>query len=497
MYSKLLIANRGEIACRILRTCRRMGISTVAIYSEFDKNARHVEEADEAHCVGPPPPSHSYLNSRKILEVALESGVEAVHPGYGFLSENASFARACEEKGIKFIGPHSEVLEQMGDKLTARRLAIKAGLPVAAGVPVTGNDLQKHAAAEKVGYPLIVKGVQAGGGIGMRIVHGAHELVGAVERAQALVEASFGSAEVYLERYLEGASHIEIQIVADNHGNIVHLGERDCSVQRRHQKVIEETPAVRLSDKLRGRISRAAVNFARAINYTNVGTVEFIVDYKGNFYFLEMNPRIQVEHPVTEMVTGVDVVEQQLQIAWGKKLDFQQKKVRPEGHAIEARILAENPVSLRPTPGEIWRLEQPVSDHVRMDSGLFVGAEVGSDYDPLLAKLIAWGATRQDAIDRLKEGLKSLVIDGLTTNVPLIHRILRHPEFLEGYYTTDFLGNLLEAMPEDYEEKSLAAAIAASVAMAQEQNKGRVPSRWRLDGRKRIVTSRIRSGVSS
>ena len=495
MFSKILIANRGEITCRIIRTCRRLGIATVAVYSEPEANALHVQMADEAHLLGSALPAESYLNIERVIEAAHRSSAEAIHPGYGFLSENPRFARACQQEGIQFIGPAAEVMERMGDKLLGRKLAEEAGLPLVPGTHVAIEDEEATARAKEIGFPLMVKAAEGGGGIGIRRVESPQEILKILDRVRFLAEAAFGSPRLYLERYIEDASHVEVQVLADTHGNAVHLLERDCSVQRRHQKVLEETPCVKIDAPLRSRMTEAALRLVRFIGYTNAGTVEFLVDNQGQFYFLEMNTRLQVEHPITEMVTGLDLVEQQLRVAAGEPLSFGQKEIDPKGHAIEARIYAERPSDLTPAPGVVRRVTEPKGRHIRVDSSLFPGHVVTPYYDPLLAKLIAWGEDRESALQRLSEALSAFVIEGVDTNIPVIQRVLLHPEFLQASYSGSFLERLLAEVASNGADKALAAAIAVAVALAREHQERQRPSPWRLQGRKELMRSRLNSGV--
>ena len=381
MFSKILIANRGEIACRIIRTCRKLGINTVAVYSTPDRDALHVREADEAYFLGEAPPQDSYLNYGKILNAASESGAEAIHPGYGFLSENPTFARLCQEAGVRFIGPGPEVMEKMGDKLLARKLARKAGLPVLPGTDEAVDDHQASERAWELGFPLMVKAAEGGGGIGIHVIESMDELIPLIERTRQVAASAFGSPRLYFERYLKDASHIEVQLIGDEHGHLVHLFERDCSIQRRNQKLIEETQAAKLSPKVRQKVCRWALKLGQKIGYTNAGTVEFLVSAEGQVYFLEMNPRLQVEHGVTEMVTGVDLVELQIRVAAGEPLPVVQKDIKSNGHAIEARIYPEDPDTFMPDAGSITELHLPSGDSIRVDSALFQGYQVALEYE--------------------------------------------------------------------------------------------------------------------
>jgi len=431
MFRKILIANRGEIAVRVLRACHEMGIAAVAVYSDVDRAALHVRKADEAHPIGAAAASESYLNIHKILDVAERSGADAIHPGYGFLSENAKFAQACVDAGVKFIGPTAAAMEAMGSKTRARQAMEKAGVPF---VPGTSRGVESLAEAEqvaaKVGYPVMLKAAAGGGGKGMRLVHAREELKSSLEAARSEAERSFGDSEVYIEKAIVNPRHIEMQVLADEHGNTVYLGERECSLQRRHQKVLEEAPSPVVDADMRRRMGEVAVRVAQAANYTNAGTVEFLVDQGKNFYFLEMNTRLQVEHPVTELITELDLVHLQIRIAAGEKLPFKQSDVRIRGHAIECRIYAEDPDNnYFPSPGKITLLLEPAGPGIRIDGGIYEGWTVPIDYDPLLAKLIGYGADREQAIARLTRALGEYFAGGIKTNIALFRRILRAADF--------------------------------------------------------------------
>ncbi len=468
MFKKILIANRGEIAVRIMRACREMGIASVAVYSEVDRASLHVRKADEAYPIGPAPAAESYLRMDKILEVAERSGAEAIHPGYGFLSENAKFAQACADAGVKFIGPTPHSMEMMGSKTRARREMEKANVPF---VPGTSRGLasaeEGEQAAERIGYPVMLKAAAGGGGKGMRLVNTRNELRSALEAAQSEAQRSFGDGEVYIEKAVLNPRHIEMQVLADEHGHTVWLGERECSIQRRHQKVLEESPSPIVDFDMRRRMGEVAVKVAEAAHYTNAGTVEFLVDQQKNFYFLEMNTRLQVEHPVTELVTGLDLVHLQIRVASGEKLPFAQEDVKTRGHAIECRIYAEDPDNnYFPSPGKITLLLAPSGPGIRRDSGMYEGWTVPLDYDPLLAKLIGYGTDRQQAIQRLQRALYEYFVAGIKTNISLFQRILRDPDFQAGKVDTGYLDRLL-AKGKDAalsETKDLAiAAIAAGL----------------------------------
>ncbi|WP_254062564.1 acetyl-CoA carboxylase biotin carboxylase subunit [Acidobacterium sp. S8] len=465
---KILIANRGEIALRILRACRELDIATVAVYSGADRAALHVLEADEAYRLGPAPAAESYLRGDLILEVAHHSGADAIHPGYGFLSENAAFAEACERAKIKFIGPPASAMRTLGSKTRARQAADAAGMPRTPGsVKRLASLDEAHAVAEEIGYPVMLKAAAGGGGKGMRAVFSREELSVAFSGASSEAERAFGSGEVYLEKLIERPRHIEIQILADEHGNCVSLGERECSVQRRHQKVIEEAPSAVVGEELRKRMGEAAVRLAKSAGYTNAGTVEFLVDDQKIFYFLEMNTRLQVEHPVTELVAGLDLVHLQIRIAQGEMLPFKQEDIRLRGHAIECRVYAEDPDNgFFPSPGKITRLLQPGGPGIREDSGIYEGWTVPLDYDPMLSKLIAYAPTRDAAIARMLRALDEYVIGGIRTNLGLFRRILRDADFQAARIDTSYLDRLLGAdgnADEAPAEAEIAALIAAAI----------------------------------
>ncbi len=462
MFKKVLIANRGEIAVRVIRACREMGIASVAVFSEVDRASLHVSKADEAYPIGPAAARESYLNTGKILEVARKSGAEAIHPGYGFLSENAQFARACAEAGIKFIGPPASAMEIMGSKTRARTAMQAAGVPMVPGSARGLTVSEAEALAAKIGFPVMIKAAAGGGGKGMRLVRSAAELKPAFETAQSEALRAFNDDEVYLEKLIENPRHIEIQVLGDEHGNVVYLGERECSVQRRHQKVIEEAPSAVVDEEMRQKMGAVAVQAARSAGYTNAGTVEFLVDASRNFYFLEMNTRLQVEHPVTELVTGLDLVHLQLRIAAGEKLPFKQEDVRLRGHAIECRIYAEDPENnFFPSPGKITRLLRPSGPGVREDSGVYEGWTVPLDYDPMLSKLIAYAPDRAAAIARMRRALGEYFIGGIKSNLPLFRRILEHPDFAAAHIDTGFLDRLLAAKPEVSASSNGLSEIAA------------------------------------
>ena len=497
LFDKILIANRGEIACRVIRTCRRMGIRTVAVYSEADAKALHVQQAGEAVLLGPPPAEESYLNIAAIIQAAKKTGAQAVHPGYGFLSENPDFVRACHEAGITFIGPSAEAMKSMGDKIQARRLAAEAGLPLLPGTAAEVTDQEALDTAIKIGFPIMVKAAEGGGGIGIRLVPSLEELPEALERARSLAQSAFGSSRVYLEKYLEGPSHVEVQVMADHHGNAIHLFERDCSVQRRNQKVIEETPCIKIKKRQRQKMYDAALALVSYIGYTNAGTVEFLLDQEGNSYFMEMNARLQVEHPVTEMVTGLDMVELQIRIAAGEPLPISQKDVSSRGHAIEARLYPEDPTTLMPTPGTVEALEEPDDPNIRIDGALFTGYEISPFYDSMMAKVIVWGKSRKKAIGTLDKGLQDFQIQGITHNIPLILRVLESEEFKKGTYSTAFLSRLLEQERTDLsqqEDQETVAAIAAALGSLFGDSAEQRSSQWKTYGRAAQMTPRPGQG---
>ncbi len=444
MFKKVLIANRGEIAVRVIRACRELGIKSVAIHSEADAGALHTRIADERICVGPPEDSLSYRNIPNVLSAAEITGADAIHPGYGFLSENAHFAEVCESIGVKFIGPSSENIALMGDKAKAREIVAKKGLPVTPGSPgLLDNEQDALAAAKKIGFPVIIKAASGGGGRGMRVVNKADELTRAFQAAQAEAKSNFGNEGVYLERYFIEPRHIEVQILADNKGRIVYLGERDCSIQRRHQKLVEETPSPAVDDKLRRELGRVAVEAMKAIHYRNAGTVEFLLDKDDNFFFMEVNTRIQVEHPITEMVTGVDLIKEQIRIAAGLPLTLKQQDIHINGHSIECRINAEDPEKFTPSPGLITRYRPAGGFGVRVDSAMESGSMVVPFYDSMIAKLIVHGRDRAEALSRMRRALDEFVIEGIKTTIPLHQKILRDPDFEKGYVSTTFLERFL------------------------------------------------------
>jgi propionyl-CoA carboxylase alpha chain len=474
LFEKILIANRGEIACRVIRSCRRLGISTVAIYSDADRSALHVQLADEAYPVGPAPSAQSYLNVERILEVIATSRAQAVHPGYGFLSENAEFARRLEQAAVVFIGPPHGAVRAMGDKIESKKLAVKAGVSTVPGyVGIIDTPEVAVGIAEDIGFPVMIKATAGGGGKGMRVVHQASEMAEGFRAAASEARSSFGDDRVFVEKCITRPRHIEIQVLGDRQGNIVYLGERECSIQRRHQKVIEEAPSLFLTPEVRRAMGEQAVALARAVDYHSVGTVEFIVDQKRNFYFLEMNTRLQVEHPVTELVTGVDLVEQMIRIAAGEPLEFSQADVTLTGWAIEARVYAEDARrGFLPSIGRLTDYREPVGPGIRVDSGAYDGGEISVYYDPMIAKLIAYGEDRAQATQRLLDALDGYDIRGVTTNLDFLSSLLAHPRFEKGDISTSFIA---EEYPDGYadppvdeREREQFAVIAAYIRAQQE-----------------------------
>ncbi len=441
MIQKLLIANRGEIAVRIIRACREMGIETVAVYSEADKESLHTQLADEAVCIGPAPSGQSYLSMERIMSAALVTGADAIHPGFGFLSENAKFAEFCEQCGITFVGPPSGVIRSMGNKQEARNTMIKAGVPVIPGTESPVMDAETGALeAEKIGYPVMIKAALGGGGKGMRTAFSPEEFSRSFKTAQKEAQAAFGDGTMYIEHFVENPRHIEFQILADQQGNTIHLGERDCSIQRNHQKMIEESPSAAVSNALRRKMGEAAVKAAKAAHYVNAGTIEFLLEKDGNFYFMEMNTRIQVEHPVTEWVTGLDLIKEQIKIASGIPLALTQEKVKVQGHAIECRINAEDPrKKFRPSPGTISELHLPGGQGIRVDTDIYQGYTVSPYYDSMLAKVIVHGENRKEAIGKMQSALGEVCIDGVDTNIDYQFEILSHPEYQSGNFDIEFL----------------------------------------------------------
>jgi acetyl-CoA carboxylase, biotin carboxylase subunit len=445
MFKKILIANRGEIAVRVMKTCKKMGIQTVAVYSEADAEALHVKSADEAFLIGKPRVNESYLNIEKIIQTAKDAGVDAVHPGYGLLSENPCFAERCQEEGMTFIGPSPHIIKKMGSKIEARKAMKEAGVPVVPGITYSLKDVEEAAeTAKRIGYPVMLKASSGGGGIGMQLVYSEEELKQAYDGNQKRAVNYFGDGAMYVEKYIANPRHIEVQILADSKGNTVYLWERECSIQRRHQKVIEEAPSPFLDEETRKKMGEAAVRAAKAIGYTNAGTIEFLVDEHKNFYFLEMNTRLQVEHPITEEITGYDLVEQQIKIANGEELSFRQVDIQKSGHAIEARIYAEDPITFYPSPGKITTLHIPYYKWIRHELGVLEGAAVTPFYDPMIAKLIVKGKNRKEAISRLQKALLEYKVEGIKTNIPMLKKTAAHEAYGRGDTTTDFIKKYIQ-----------------------------------------------------
>ncbi len=492
MFKKLLIANRGEIALRVIRACRELGITAVAVYSEADRNSLHVRHADEAYLIGPAPAQESYLNIARILEVARRARVEAVHPGYGFLAENAAFAEACRDAGVTFVGPSPESMRLMGDKVQARRAMQEAGLPVVPGTEELTSERVAAAAATGIGYPILIKAAAGGGGRGIRTVYRPEELPMAMEAASQEAASAFGHGALYMEKFLEPVRHVEVQIIADTHGNVVSLGERECSIQRRHQKMIEEAPSSGVGRRLRARLSKMAVAAVRAVGYANVGTLEFLIDRKGNVNFLEMNTRVQVEHPVTEMVTGVDLVADQIRVAAGEPLAYSQSDVKIRGWAIECRVAAEDPFNnFLPSVGTVSLVTAPGGPGVRVDSALYDGLEISYYYDPLIAKLCTWGRDRAEAIQRMRCALREFKIVGVSTNIPFHLQVMENPHFLAGRLDTGFVEKHFRPSQENGESEERVALLAAALLAHRRARSGAATARvadkrldgWRLRGR--------------
>ncbi len=441
MLKKILIANRGEIAVRIIRACRELGIRTVAVYSEIDKNSLHKELADEAVCIGPAPSNKSYLNVKAIIEAACLTGCDGIHPGYGFLSENSSFAKMCDEIGIKFIGPTYKMIELMGNKSKAKETMKNAGVPVVPGSDgLVDNVLEAIKVALRIGYPVILKASSGGGGKGIRIAYNEKELVKFYDLVRQEAKISFNDDSIYIEKFIENPRHIEVQVMADEHGNVIHLGERDCTVQRNNQKMLEETPSGVITDKLRQKMGKITVNALKEIGYSNVGTIEYLLDKNKDFYFMEMNTRVQVEHPITETITGVDIIKEQLRIASGEKLQYKQDDIKFTGHSLEARINAENPYkNFMPCPGEIKELHIPGGNGVRIDTAIYPGYKIPPTYDSMIAKVIVHGKDRNESIAKMKSALGEFVIDGISTNIDFLYKILEDEDFISNNYDTSFI----------------------------------------------------------
>ena len=494
MFTKVLIANRGEIACRVIRTCQKLGIKTVAVYSDADEKALHVKMADESVHIGASPASESYLKGDVIIKAAKKTKAQAIHPGYGFLSEAPAFARAVEDAGLAFIGPSGDIIEQMGDKVAARKTAIAAGVPVVPGTDGEIDDADAEAWSKEIGFPLMVKAADGGGGMGIRVVREPADLAESIAVARRQAQNSFGSSRVYLERRVENASHVEVQVFGDKHGNAIHMFERDCSVQRRNQKVVEETPCAKLSPEVRAQLLEAAVRLTKDIGYSNAGTIEFLLDGDGeHFYFLEMNTRLQVEHPITEMVTGLDLVELQLRAAAGESLPIGQDEVIHTGAAIEARIYPEDPVMLLPTAGKVEKLKEPSGFNVRVDGALYEGYEIQPFYESMMAKVIVRGKDRATAIANMKSALSEYVIDGLVTNIPLVERVLDSKPFANAEYDTGFLERMLAG--ETSEGNELIAALAVAMVLNQDTAVNAAPSKWKMHGRRNLMVNRLSSGM--
>jgi acetyl-CoA carboxylase biotin carboxylase subunit len=496
MFKKILVANRGEIAVRVLRACREMNIASVTVYSDADRNALHTRYADEVYYLGAAPATESYLKIDSIIEIAKKARAEAVHPGYGFLAENTEFARACENSGIVFIGPTSKAIELLGDKIASKKTMTKAGIPV---IPGSAGAVDKEEVAtkiiEEIGFPVLIKAAGGGGGKGMRVVRDSKELMSSMKQAMNEARSTFGNPTIFIEKFLESPRHIEFQILADNHGNVVHLYERECSVQRRHQKLIEEAPSAIMTPQLREKMGEAAVKAVKASDYTNAGTVEFMVDKNHDFYFLEMNTRLQVEHPVTELITGIDIVKEQFMIAAGEELSLRQDEIKMNGAAIECRISAEDPENnFVPSTGKIIELIEPGGIGVRVDSGIYEGFDIPIYYDPLIAKLLAWAPTRPTAIKRMTRALSEYTIRGVETSIPFHLLVMGHPKFLEGDYDTTFIDKALGKIKyekRDYEVAAISAVLAklfkkerARVLTPQESRR---VSPWKLAGRQEMM----------
>jgi acetyl-CoA carboxylase, biotin carboxylase subunit len=496
MFRKVLVANRGEIAVRIIRACKEMGITAVAVYSDVDRNAPHVRYADEAYLIGPAPARESYLRGDVIIDVAKKCGAEAIHPGYGFLAENADFAQAVADSGVVFIGPKAAAIRALGDKLEGRRTVAAAGIPVVPGsLEAIPDSAAAAAAADSIGYPVFLKATAGGGGKGMREVRNADEMAAAFRSSTSEAMAAFGDGRVYIEKLIDDARHIEFQLLADGFGNVIHLGERECSIQRRHQKLIEESPSVALDSDMRHEMGEIAVKIARSVGYTSAGTIEFLLDRNKRFYFLEMNTRLQVEHPVTEMSTGMDIVKEQLRIADGRRLRHMQRGIQVKGWSIECRIAAEDPYNnFMPSIGCISAVYEPSGPGVRVESGVYAGFEVSLYYDPLIAKLVVWGETRGEAILRMRRALREYRVLGIKTNIPMHLRIMDSPRFIAGQIDTRFLDNWLSVPedPEEMESDRQVAAIAAALLAHERRSKALANAivrskeehaAWRIAGR--------------
>ena len=473
---KILIANRGEIAVRVIKTCREMGISSVAIYSEADRDSKHVQLADEAVCIGPAPSSESYLKGDQIISICQELDVDGIHPGYGFLSENAAFVKAVNQAGIQFIGPSPEAIDLMGSKIASKQAVEKYGVPLVPGINHAVEDIKEaQSVANEIGYPVLVKASAGGGGKGMRIVEKAADLEGQMKTAQSEAQSAFGDRSVFIEKFVTKPRHIEIQLLADNHGNVVYLMERECSIQRRHQKLIEEAPSVVLSDSLREQMGQAAVNVAKACNYSGAGTVEFLLDADHNFYFLEMNTRLQVEHPVTELITGLDLVQQQINVARNQKLSFTQDDIIPSGHAIELRLTAEETTQdFLPAIGTIETYNPPQAEYIRLDDFVYPGYKIPIYYDNMFAKLIVWGENRSQAIQRMIEAINQFEIKGIPTTLDFGRFVMQHPKFIEGDFDTNFISSYYTKEGIKKQDQSLLEAAAIFTYL--EFNEHKIPT---------------------
>ncbi len=488
MFNKILIANRGEIAVRIIRACKELGATTVAVYSDADRRSLHVTLADEAYHIGGSAPSESYLVIDKIIDVAKKSGAQAIHPGFGFLSENEEFAKRCEKEKIVFIGPSAEAIRLMGDKITARKIAQKEKVPLVPGSDGAVTDVEASAIAEKIGYPVMIKASAGGGGKGMRLVRDKNDFESALRMARSEARSSFGDDSVFVEQFVEQPRHVEIQIIADRHGNTLHLFERECSIQRRHQKVIEEAPSSAISEKTRKKMGEVAVRITKAVQYSGAGTVEFIMDQKENFYFLEMNTRVQVEHPVTEMITGFDIVKWMVRIANGEKLPYKQKDLSINGWAVECRVYAEDPeTNFMPSPGHLKYVKAPSGPGIRDDSSIYSGYEVTSYYDPMLSKLVVWAESREAAIDKMASALREYIVLGVKTNIGFLIRVMNNEEFRQGKLDTGFIERhpeLLIPGEVDIEPALIAAALAVEDGEETIESDKGLQSNWKLLGRK-------------
>lgn len=498
MIKKILVANRGEIAVRIIKACQELGIPTVAVFSEADRLGLHVQMADEAVCIGPAPAIESYLHMNRIIQAAHDTDADAIHPGYGFLAENAEFAKRCEKENIIFIGPNSKALKLVGDKIRSRQTMEKAGIPIIPGMKGMAKDFSEYKKeAQKIGYPVMIKASAGGGGKGMRVVYDSKELKPSLEAGMREAKSAFGDESVYLEKYIEEPRHVEFQVVADNYGNRVHLFERECSIQRRHQKIVEETPSQALTPELRAEMGNTAKKVIQVSGYNNAGTVEFLLDKNKNFYFLEVNARLQVEHPVTELITGVDLVHQQIMIASGEKLPFKQEQLEQKGHSIECRIYAEDPRNnFLPSSGKVLFLKEPKGPGIRHDCGIYNGCDVPIYYDPILAKLIVWAENREIACERMINGLNDYVVLGIKTTIDFLKDVISHPQFRKGKTTTDFINKYLEGWKgKEKKEEDLKLALIATAFSSLNQTgvsaSGVVPQKealspWQTLGKWRI-----------